>query len=504
MYRQELLRLSTFTNYPPNAAKSASVLAHYGFIYTGSGSDDRVTCFLCRATKRNWIIDDDVFDVHKSLSPSCEMVQYRDGTNTPFSVLSDETQTARKNCVNVGSKKGSHGIDTDGATVENHYQHEAFTHGTSGEILLEDESVYHEISQGSSAHLNKIPAQNRTLHTQSNDGSLQNGSNVSQPGRLPTDMPQRDASADASNVSQQTTNSQSSVRSINQPTPTVPRSGANTEASAQSPTYSQLGIITERPKRTEYGTVLERMKTFLNWPRDHHLKPEELSACGFYYAGYGDCARCFYCGGGLRNWEDDDDVWVEHARWFPKCAYIRQRTGQIFVNTVQEFNRTLNKITLKLVKDKLGTTSWSCHFDKEESPLLRDPAVRSVIELGFSEQVVLEIAEKLKSKETVLSSDDILTALVKEKKVKPTGTKAHFKGNLSATASSPEEGLQQIKEKNSQLRQQTLCKVCMDHEVEMVFLPCGHLVCCSECAGAMKDCPVCRNHVKGMVRTFIC
>ncbi|KAK6993405.1 baculoviral IAP repeat-containing protein 7 [Biomphalaria glabrata] len=50
--------------------------------------------------------------------------------------------------------------------------------------------------------------------------------------------------------------------------------------------------------------------------------------------GYSDCARCFYCGGGLRNWGDEDDVWVEHARWFPKCAYIRQQMGQVFVDTV--------------------------------------------------------------------------------------------------------------------------------------------------------------------------
>ncbi|KAI8742857.1 baculoviral IAP repeat-containing protein 7, partial [Biomphalaria glabrata] len=59
-----------------------------------------------------------------------------------------------------------------------------------------------------------------------------------------------------------------------------------------------------------------------------------------------------------------------------------------------------------------------------------------------------------------------------------------------------------LKEKNNQLRQQTVCKICLDQEVAVVFLPCGHLVSCTDCASAMKACPVCRTDVKGIVRAF--
>lgn len=62
------------------------------------------------------------------------------------------------------------------------------------------------------------------------------------------------------------------------------------------------------------------------------------------HSGYGDCARCFYCGGGLRNWEDNDNVWVEHARWFPKCAFIRQTMGQQFVDAVQDLNKSHDQV----------------------------------------------------------------------------------------------------------------------------------------------------------------
>ena len=42
--------------------------------------------------------------------------------------------------------------------------------------------------------------------------------------------------------------------------------------------------------------------------------------------------RCFHCDGGLRNWEEEDDPFTEHARWFPRCSFIRELRGEEFVN----------------------------------------------------------------------------------------------------------------------------------------------------------------------------
>jgi hypothetical protein len=46
------------------------------------------------------------------------------------------------------------------------------------------------------------------------------------------------------------------------------------------------------------------------------------------------------------------------------------------------------------------------------------------------------------------------------------------------------------------------CKVCLDHEVSLVFVPCGHLVSCSSCADQLNDCPVCRKRITSKIRTF--
>ncbi|XP_076082354.1 uncharacterized protein LOC143053452 [Mytilus galloprovincialis] len=58
-------------------------------------------------------------------------------------------------------------------------------------------------------------------------------------------------------------------------------------------------------------------------------------------------------------------------------------------------------------------------------------------------------------------------------------------------------------EENRQLRDQRLCKVCLDLEASIAFLPCGHIVCCIDCAPAMRKCPVCRTYVKGTVKTYL-
>jgi len=53
------------------------------------------------------------------------------------------------------------------------------------------------------------------------------------------------------------------------------------------------------------------------------------------------------------------------------------------------------------------------------------------------------------------------------------------------------------------LREQRTCKICMDREIGVVFLPCGHFVSCVHCAPALKDCPVCRHAIHATVKTYL-
>ena len=51
-------------------------------------------------------------------------------------------------------------------------------------------------------------------------------------------------------------------------------------------------------------------------------------------SGFSDNVKCFYCNGGLRNWEKGDEPWHEHARWFQKCPFVLMVKGQDYINAI--------------------------------------------------------------------------------------------------------------------------------------------------------------------------
>ncbi|XP_051513454.1 E3 ubiquitin-protein ligase LRSAM1-like isoform X2 [Myxocyprinus asiaticus] len=46
------------------------------------------------------------------------------------------------------------------------------------------------------------------------------------------------------------------------------------------------------------------------------------------------------------------------------------------------------------------------------------------------------------------------------------------------------------------------CVVCMEHESQMIFLPCGHVCCCQTCSDALQSCPLCRSSISQRVRLY--
>lgn len=46
------------------------------------------------------------------------------------------------------------------------------------------------------------------------------------------------------------------------------------------------------------------------------------------------------------------------------------------------------------------------------------------------------------------------------------------------------------------------CKICMDAPLDCVLLECGHMATCLECGKQLAECPICRQYVTRVVRTF--
>lgn len=47
------------------------------------------------------------------------------------------------------------------------------------------------------------------------------------------------------------------------------------------------------------------------------------------------------------------------------------------------------------------------------------------------------------------------------------------------------------------------CKICMDRQIGVAFLPCAHVVSCTECAARVDKCPVCRSEFTQAQKLFL-
>lgn len=46
-------------------------------------------------------------------------------------------------------------------------------------------------------------------------------------------------------------------------------------------------------------------------------------------------------------------------------------------------------------------------------------------------------------------------------------------------------------EEHEQLKKKYTCRICMYREVQILFRPCSHLICCSICVRGLENCPIC-------------
>uniref|UniRef100_A0A3Q3RD99 RING-type E3 ubiquitin transferase n=1 Tax=Monopterus albus TaxID=43700 RepID=A0A3Q3RD99_MONAL len=233
-----------------------------------------------------------------------------------------------------------------------------------------------------------------------------------------------------------------------------------------------------------------RLATFHSWPTEASIQPDVLARAGFFYTGHGDNVKCFYCDGGLQNWEPGDDPWQEHAKWFPRCEFLIQSRGQDYISNIRDTHFHLGETMVR--------TFILSAQDKVSSPAMLSPVVQTVLQMGFEASVVESLVQTkylLTGQHYTSVSDlvaDVLHAEEEDRQREPQygGNTQWWKGTKSTSIA-------------VELQEERTCKVCMDKLVSIVFIPCGHLVVCGDCAASLRHCPICRAVIRGSVRTFM-
>lgn len=157
-----------------------------------------------------------------------------------------------------------------------------------------------------------------------------------------------------------------------------------------------------------YASYTARISSFADWPINLKTKPHTLASAGLFYRGIGDHTMCYHCGGGIKDWAEENDPTIEHALLYPDCPRSAGVVNQ---------------------QSKIQSTTSSA-ANVSTNGLIAD----------------------------TLSFDDAVD---------------------------------------------NMCKICFNNELSAVFVKCGHMVACMECAVTLTHCAVCRQPIVGTVRAFL-
>lgn len=193
-----------------------------------------------------------------------------------------------------------------------------------------------------------------------------------------------------------------------------------------------------RPEHPEFAVEAKRIESYEDWPKTMRQKPQQLSDAGFYYTGKGDRVCCFSCGGGLKDWEENDDPWEQHGMWYGKCEYLKLVKGADFIHQMAQKREEICK------RSNDGAASCSSQTSSQES---------------------LKICETT---------------------------------TCEANIQAPSEKSDEDEEK----KDSRLCKICYNNEYNTIFLPCGHVIACAKCASSVTKCPACRQPFESVTRVY--
>ncbi|XP_035120300.2 baculoviral IAP repeat-containing protein 2 isoform X4 [Callithrix jacchus] len=510
----ELYRMSTYSTFPAGVPVSERSLARAGFYYTGV--NDKVKCFCCGLMLDNWKLGDNPIEKHKQLYPSCSFIQNL--VSASLRSTTKNTSPMRSNFAHSLSPTLEHSSLFSGS-------YSSPSPNPLNSRAVEDLSPLR--TNPYSYAMSTEEARFLTFHMW--PLTFLSPSELARAGFYYIGPGDRVACfACGGKLSNW-----------------EPKDDAMSEHRRHFPNCpfleNSLETLRFSISNLSMQTHAARMRTFMYWPSSVPVQPEQLASAGFYYVGRNDDVKCFCCDGGLRCWESGDDPWVEHAKWFPRCEFLIRMKGQEFVDEIQgRYPHLLEQ--LLLTSDTTGDEIADppiIHFgsgeSSEDAVMMNTPVVKSALEMGFSRDLVKQTVQSkiLTTGENYKTVNDIVSALLNaedEKREEEKERQAEEMASGNAAANIFKHCLKEIdstlyknlfvdknmkyiptedvsglplEEQLRRLQEERTCKVCMDKEVSIVFIPCGHLVVCQECAPSLRKCPICRGIIKGTVRTFL-
>jgi len=278
-------------------------------------------------------------------------------------------------------------------------------------------------------------------------------------------------------------------------------------------------------------TLQARLLTFHEhlhrWPQERlAATSDDTAKAGLYYLKTNDRVKCWYCNGGLQNWDRFDNPWFEHAKWFPQCEFFLQQKGPDFVENITcrftNLNRPRLSNPVSLSATNLSSISpgplivdpkqeQAKQKSKAVAEMERSPFTSEAKLMGFTENAILHAFHQKLNKDswtftTFAALVDSLLDLqldTEENFVTDTTTNVPNSDPSISNHTEVKRACDSTSPSLAEINNQYLCKKCFQNKASTVFLPCGHLATCKKCSMKDSKCPICRITVQERIHAYI-
>lgn len=537
------------TNY---GVHSSTVMEAAGFIYTGVR--DTAKCTECGLEVSDWTLDMKPFSTHMQRSPRCSYVialqpkiQPFLSTSLNYLTTSDSEKPLKRQKIEVDEVINQSNNFNESQTLvktrKRTFSH--WPHRTSPSSAQMIEAGFFNCNVG-----------DRVICLYCNLICQQWTPNVDNPWEIHKTLSPKCPYVVATLKQQQT----ASIRIVNEdPTRNGNTNQTNTDL------FRSNDIVYTAACHANYIEIPRRHASFDTWPAENAPSADDLVRAGFFYTGTRTIVTCFYCNGSLQNWGANDNPMIEHARWFPHCAYAKQLCGTDLHRKIQESKRAQQERarandgnTQNGTGD--GVTGRGQLHIPDESTLSRFVAARldlpisqRMLDLNFKLSVIKRCWEdqlRLKRDDFVYVYDLFLACIILQKQIdRIDGKKENItvpsvamkrlrereqevnteqnsnsvvntnsmETSVSSDSANEEESNIRTEEKKQETVEKTkeaekdastektenLCVLCLEEQRRLACIPCGHLATCVPCGHSLRSCPICRTAIDAFVRIYL-
>lgn len=243
-----------------------------------------------------------------------------------------------------------------------------------------------------------------------------------------------------------------------------------------------------------------RRRTFNNWSV-RPINVNLMARQGLYqFPNTTDIVKCYYCSIVLVDFEEGDDVLYEHYTRSKECSLISGKTTDNIPDDQNQLNYMLHSVnsnvrltvngpfaisTLNALNYRYSLRNIRFNRRRRRARMFGDSVERNQPRMHNDEEnaILTSLAESLPpisgASQSELPSEE------------PHSSTSSFPSSMSETV------------QNGNAKDASKCKICFENKLDIIFLPCRHIVACSTCRTQLSDCPACRCPIENVLKIFL-